>query len=110
MPPSGFNQKAINGLLEFVKACYEHVLSDYQSTNEVTYLKEKSSELEKITTESLKLIYPKISSEGVIGLSTFMKENYLELIKEIYVGKKNNGEAISKEIDNIRNYLTGFEI
>ena len=28
MPPSGFNQKAINGLLIFVQACYEDLLKE----------------------------------------------------------------------------------
>ena len=28
MPPSGFNQKAINGLLMFVEACYEDLLNE----------------------------------------------------------------------------------
>ena len=28
MPPSGFSQKAINGLLVFVQACYEDLLKE----------------------------------------------------------------------------------
>ena len=28
MPPSGFSQKAINGLLTFVSACYEDLLKE----------------------------------------------------------------------------------
>ncbi len=28
MPPSGFSQKAINGLLIFVEACYEDLLKE----------------------------------------------------------------------------------
>ncbi len=28
MPPSGFSQKAINGLLIFVEACYEDLLQE----------------------------------------------------------------------------------
>ena len=28
MPPSGFSQKAINGLLVFVEACYEDLLTE----------------------------------------------------------------------------------
>ena len=28
MPPSGFSQKAINGLLMFVGACYEDILKE----------------------------------------------------------------------------------
>lgn len=28
MPPSGFSQKAINGLLQFVASCYEDLLHE----------------------------------------------------------------------------------
>lgn len=28
MPPSGFSQKAINGLLQFVASCYEDLLKE----------------------------------------------------------------------------------
>ena len=28
MPPSGFSQKAINGLLQFVGSCYEDLLEE----------------------------------------------------------------------------------
>lgn len=28
MPPSGFSQKAINGLLMFVESCYEDILKE----------------------------------------------------------------------------------
>jgi predicted enzyme involved in methoxymalonyl-ACP biosynthesis len=28
MPPSGFSQKAINGLLQFVASCYEDLLQE----------------------------------------------------------------------------------
>ena len=31
MPPSGFSQKAINGLLLFVEACYEDLLQEMKS-------------------------------------------------------------------------------
>ena len=31
MPPSGFNQKAINGLLTFVQACYEDLLEEIKN-------------------------------------------------------------------------------
>ncbi|MEK6887503.1 MAG: hypothetical protein AABX14_01005 [Candidatus Aenigmatarchaeota archaeon] len=31
MPPSGFSQKAINGLLLFVEACYEDLLQEIKS-------------------------------------------------------------------------------
>ncbi len=28
MPPSGFNKKAVNGLLTFIEACYEDLLKE----------------------------------------------------------------------------------
>jgi uncharacterized protein YuzB (UPF0349 family) len=28
MPPSGFSQKAVNGLLQFVGSCYEDLLAE----------------------------------------------------------------------------------
>ena len=56
MPPSGFSQKAINGLLIFVESCYE------------------------------------------------------DLLQEVKDGKKTEGQAIQKELDNIREYLTHFKL
>jgi hypothetical protein len=31
MPPSGFNQRAVTGALEFVKGCYEDLIAEVQS-------------------------------------------------------------------------------
>ena len=31
MPPSGFSQKALNGLLMFVEACYEDLLQEIKT-------------------------------------------------------------------------------
>ncbi|MDO8537489.1 MAG: hypothetical protein Q7S21_01255 [archaeon] len=31
MPPSGFSQKAINGLLTFVESCYEDLLEEIKT-------------------------------------------------------------------------------
>lgn len=62
MPPSGFNQKAINGLLIFVQACYEDLLKEIK--------------------------------EG----------------KDKQGRKVSEGEAIQKEISQIKGYLEGFEI
>jgi hypothetical protein len=56
MPPSGFSQKAINGLLMFVGSCYE------------------------------------------------------DLLREIKEGKKQEGEAIKQELDNINEYLINFKL
>ncbi len=62
MPPSGFSQKAIEGLLIFVQACYEDLLKE---------LKEGKDKQGRKVTE---------------------------------------GEAIQKEIDQIKEYLQKFEI
>ncbi len=55
MPPSGFNRKAVNGLLTFLEACYEDLLKEVKNS-------------------------------------------------------KNEGEAVKKELKNIRNYLQKFEL
>jgi hypothetical protein len=31
MPPSGFNQRAVTGALEFVKGCYEDLIEEVRS-------------------------------------------------------------------------------
>jgi len=62
MPPSGFSQKAINGLLIFVQSCYEDLLNE---------IKEGKDKKGRLVTE---------------------------------------GEAIQKEINQIKGYLTKFEI
>ena len=62
MPPSGFSQKAINGLLIFVQACYEDLLKE---------LKEGRDKQGRPVTE---------------------------------------GQAIQKEINQMREYLENFEI
>lgn len=31
MPPSGFNQRAVTGALEFVKGCYEDLIAEVES-------------------------------------------------------------------------------
>ena len=62
MPPSGFSQKAINGLLIFVQECYEDLLKE---------LKEGKDKQGRPVTE---------------------------------------GQAIQKEINQIKEYLGRFEI
>ncbi len=37
MPPSGFNQNAVNGALIFVRGCYEDLLGDVRSGKFKTY-------------------------------------------------------------------------
>ena len=62
MPPSGFSQEAINGLLIFVKSCYEDLLKEIK--------------------------------EGIDKQGRTVTE----------------GEAIQKEISQIKEYLEKFEI
>ncbi|MFC1710874.1 hypothetical protein ACFLZJ_01825 [Nanoarchaeota archaeon] len=62
MPPSGFSQKAISGLLVFVTSCYEDLLKEIKEG--------KDKQGRKVT----------------------------------------EGEAIQKEISQIREYLEQFEI
>jgi hypothetical protein len=111
MPPSGFNPKAINGLLMYVKENYETVLADRNSSkmDEKEFLEQTVSELEnKILTEN--------NSPGTTGLKIFIVECYKDLVKEIYSGQDKydrqvtNGQAIEKELSQIRNYLTEFKI
>lgn len=62
MPPSGFSQKAINGLLIFVESCYEDLLKEIKDG--------KDKQGRKVT----------------------------------------EGQAIQKEINQIKEYLKKFEI
>lgn len=50
MPPSGFNQRAVTGALEFVKGCYEDLITEVQSGKHPdfeTAIKYELSQLEK---------------------------------------------------------------
>jgi len=110
MPPSGFSQEAINGLLDFVKAMYQ----DVKAKNSGTSLTEE--DFLKDFAERLKSCPQKISQEGMRGLAIFMAECYKDLAKEINVGKDKygrpvvDGKAIDKEINQIENYLLEFTI
>ena len=110
MPPSGFSQKAVNGLLEFVKAAYK----DAKVKNSGAIINEKDF-LEDLA-ERLKSYPQVISQEGIRGLAIFMTECYKDLAKEINVGSDKygrsviDGNAIDKEISRIGNYLLEFTI
>ncbi len=112
MPPSGFNQDAINGLLVFVRDVYTNTLNKYSGTSfsEKEFLEQSSQHLEKIVKESIVPIRNTVSSEGLNGLVTFCTENYRDLIKEIQVGKKSEGQAMQYEIEHISTYLKNFKI
>ncbi|MCK4917494.1 MAG: hypothetical protein KAS15_07060 [Nanoarchaeota archaeon] len=120
MPPSGFSQKAINGLLEFVKANYATIADKYKNTSlsEQEFLEETSSKLEEQVRTTLTETFP--SSErlngGVQGLTTFVVECYRNLAQEIVEGQDKyqrpviDGKAIQKELDQIGTYLGKFKI
>ncbi len=48
MPPSGFNAKAIAGLLQFVEGCYEDLLSKINNTPGLDIQRAIQEELEEI--------------------------------------------------------------
>lgn len=112
MPPSGFNQKAINGLLKFVNASYQVVLGEYKDSDlsESKFLEESAGRLEEIAKQAAQAILPKFSPEGVLGLATFVSENYRDLVREVRVGKKPEGYAVQTELEHIRLFLSKFEI
>lgn len=113
MPPSGFSQEAINGLLKFVKAAYESVLTNYKSKNlsERETLKESICYIEGIVKSSVPLaINGTISIEGIEGLAKFVSTNYLDLIDEIIQGKKKESEAVQNELEHINDYLAQFKL
>lgn len=53
MPPSGFNEKAINGLLEFLEGCYEDLEKKIDATpaRPADVKAAVAEELEEIRTE-----------------------------------------------------------
>jgi hypothetical protein len=120
MPPSGFSQKAIEGLLEFVSANYISTLSEYASQKE--HLSEREFLEESATMLESKIMHTTLRSPleaddiGIRGLVRFITECYRDLAHEIYQGRDRygravtDGEAIRKEIDQIRDYLSGFSI
>jgi|SRR3989344_805579 len=110
MPPSGFSQEAINGLLEFVKAAYKDAKVKHSgaSISEKDFLEDLA--------KKLKSCPQNISQEGMVGLAIFMAECYKDLAKEIDFGKDKygrpviDGKAIDKEVNQIGNYLLEFTI
>ena len=120
MPPSGFSQKAINGLLEFVKANYQNLAEKYSQANfsEQKFLEKISNEIEKQIQEALVKIFQnqELLNKGIKGLMTFVIECFRDLSKEIEAGQDKyqrpvvDGKAIQKEINQIKEYLEKFEI
>lgn len=113
MPPSGFSQEAINGLLTFVRATYENTLDRYRNKNlsEKEHLEGSIGYLEGIVKSTAPLaVNGTVSREGIEGLARFVTTNYKDLIAEITQGKKKEGEAIQTELANIGKYLAQFKL
>ncbi|PIN89956.1 hypothetical protein COU60_02585 [Candidatus Pacearchaeota archaeon CG10_big_fil_rev_8_21_14_0_10_34_76] len=113
MPPSGFSQDAINGLLTFVKSTYENTLDRYRHENisEREHLDASIEYLEGIVKTSTPLaLNGTVSREGIDGLAKFVSVNFRDLIAEISQGKKREGEAIRTELENIGDYLAQFKL
>ena len=113
MPPSGFSQEAINGLLTFVRSAYENTLDKYknQDLTEETVLQKSTQYLDKLVKKSIPpSLDGTVSSEGIKGLTKFVTTNYRDLIAEIEQGKKKEGEAMLTEIRDISKYLIKFKL
>ncbi len=113
MPPSGFSQEAVNGLLVFVRSAYENTLDRYKGQNlrEREVLERAVGYLDGIVRTSAPLATNgTVSREGVAGLAKFVTTNFRDLVAEINAGKKTEGQAIKAEIKDIDRYLTQFTI
>ena len=113
MPPSGFSQQAMNGLLTFVRSAYENTLSKYEGRNlsEESVLKDSMHYLDSLVEKStVATLDGTVSFDGINGLKQFVQMNYKDLITEIYQGKKQEGKAIEAEITHISEYLKNFKI
>jgi hypothetical protein len=113
MPPSGFSQEAINGLLEFVKDSYKNTLNKYagQNLSEEAVLNQGIDYLNNLVEQSvLAAVDGTISKEGIRGLQKFVSTNFKDLIAEIQQGKKKEGQAMQTEIENISDYLGKFKL
>ena len=118
MPPSGFNQKAINGLLEFIRANYVNAQNEYKGEklpeDQVLQLL-----VQKMENEVYKLSdnqFPEIEQKGIQGITIFVTECFKDLVSEIRAGEDKygravtNGQAIDKELKQIGDYLLQFNI
>jgi len=112
MPPSGFNQRAVNGLLVFVQDTYKQTLDKFKGKNisEQQVLKEMIAYIEKSVDNSSFGLKGNVTNNGISGLKAFITENFKDLIKEIEVGKKQEGQAMQAEIKDIGRYLEQFTL
>ena len=113
MPPSGFNQEAINGLLTFVKGAYENARQrrDKQTEREQAFLNTVSNELQGDHS-----FVHNVDENSIKGLNTFVAECFKDLSAEIDAGQDKHGravvegQAIEKELQQIGSYLQQFTI
>ncbi len=113
MPPSGFSQEAINGLLTFVSDTYRNTLDKYkgQDMSEETVLNDSIKYLNGLVEKAVPISLDEtISKEGLKGLQKFVAVNFKDLIAEIHQGKKQEGQAMQTEIENISDYLAKFKL
>ena len=113
MPPSGFSEETVNGLLEFVSDSYERAGRVYRKTSgseqeklakSIAYLEDRTRRTAEVALDG------RISEKGVKGLVTFVTGNFKDLRKEIQQGKKREGYALKTEIESIGSYLSKFKI
>lgn len=113
MPPSGFNQETVNGLLEFVSDSYEQANRVYEKTpgSEQEKLRQSVDYLEARTRQTAEVALDgRISEKGIKGLVVFVTGNFRDLVQEIRNGKKTESYALKAEIESIGNYLKKFKI
>ncbi|MEA3329969.1 MAG: hypothetical protein U9Q06_04470 [Nanoarchaeota archaeon] len=113
MPPSGFSQEAINGLLEFIRAIYQKTLDKYRDEDltEESILQDSIKYLNGLIKKSVSVALDgTVSPEGIKGLQKFVSINFRDLIAEIHEGKKQEGKAMQTELEQIGKYLEDFKI
>lgn len=113
MPPSGFSQSAVNGLLVFVRDNYQRTLDKYRGQNlsEEGILEDSVRYLERLVEKSAPVALDGTTSrEGITGLQQFVSTNFRDLIQEIHIGKKQEGQAMQTEIEHIGAYLAQFKL
>ena len=113
MPPSGFSQEAVNGLLDFVKDNYQLTLKRCNGRNltEEQILQESMNHLKEMSGKSSSIALGEtVSEKGINGLRIFVSANWKDLIREIKEGKKEQGRAMQQEIEDIGDYLSKFKL
>ena len=119
MPPSGFREKFINGVLKSVGADYEATLKEFTSQNELSeydFLEQRAAALEQRVEQAVAQ-GPLSTDETIsIGWAECRASCYRDLAYEIKEGCDKHGrpvfdgKAIQKELDQIGVYLKEFKI